>query len=306
MTSRPDDHRGLTRRDVIARAGATAVGATLLGGALAEGASAGASAVEPATVPLAFDAAIPGLTYLMVDATSFFPLVSANYRQVDDTVGTETNPPPSKNVAAPLNLTAGSVIRQINLTYHGTPTFKLMKRPVVGTVSTEVVSQPLASGGGVQTVSVAVDEPVDGTATYSLRFVMDATAESITAVSVGYLAAPSAYVPFTGPNPRALDTRAGPKYAPAVEHELDLAPFGAIGRAVVFNLTADQPSGIGYLSAYSADLPTWPGNSSLNYSTATPNIANGVITTLGAGGKIKLRAGEASTHVIVDVIGYLL
>ena len=75
---------------------------------------------------------------------------------------------------------------------------------------------------------------------------------------------------------------------------------------MAFNLTADQPEASATCRPSRPIIATWPGNSSLNYGPATPNIANGVICTLGAGNKIKVRCGEAATHVIVDVIGYLL
>ena len=91
---------------------------------------------------------------------------------------------------------------------------------------------------------------------------------------------------------------------PGQEVTIDLSTATPSGTAAVINLTADQPQGVGFLSAYSADI-AFPGTSNLNYSPAQPNIANGVIVTLGAGNKIKVRVGEAATDVIVDVVGYL-
>lgn len=304
MTTPPDDHGGLTRRQLIATAGATATGVAVLTAVLPTGPAGAAPAAAPTTSPLAFDPPVPGLTYVMIDAASFHPLVNANYRYVDDLTGAGGNPPPNIRFAAPLTLPQGAVIKQVNITSQGTPTFRLRRRPLAGTTSVDVLTEAL--GPGLASETITVDETVAGDATYSLEIVLGAPGDSVVGMAVGYVPPPSAFVPFTGPDPRALDTRSGLPLGPGAELTVDLAPYGALGRAVVANLTADQPGGTGYLSMYSADLAAWPGNSSLNYSPAIPNIANGVICTLGAGNGVKIRAGEAATHVILDVIGYLL
>ncbi len=124
--------------------------------------------------------------------------------------------------------------------------------------------------------------------------------------TVGY--SPASFAPWSLPpdQARVLDTRlAGGKFSPGEERVLDLSTKSPFGSAVVINLTADQPEGTGFLSAYSADI-SFPNTSALNYSTSTPNIANTTTVVLGSGNKIKIRCGEARTHVIADVVGYLL
>lgn len=83
---------------------------------------------------------------------------------------------------------------------------------------------------------------------------------------------------------------------------------GALGvpadaSAVIVNVTAVNPTVGGYLTAW----PTGdarPGTSNLNPRTgrAVPNLA---ILPLGAGGRISLFNFAGSTHVVVDVVGYV-
>lgn len=303
MTTTPDDQQGgLTRRQIIAGAGAAAAGAAVLGAGL----PGRAGAVAPAAVPLALDAPITGLTYINIDALGFRTAAAGtNGWYSDDTSGTGALNP-GYPLSAPLPLPVGSVIKQLNFAYQGTPVAFIYERPLITPQSPQAfVNQPLAAGGGPKTQTIAVDLTIKAGSTYAIRLNVD-PGDSIYGVTIGYMPPPQGFVPFTGSNPRALDTRSGAKIGAGEERTLDLTAFGAVGRAAVLNLTAADAGGYGYLSVYSADLAAWPGNSSLNYTTAGQTIANGVIATLGAGNKIKIRAGETSVHAVVDVIGYLL
>jgi len=72
--------------------------------------------------------------------------------------------------------------------------------------------------------------------------------------------------------------------------------------SVVLNITAADPGGWGYVTAY-PDGATRPNVSNVNYDSGRdrPNL---VVVTPGANGKVRLFVGEKSTHLIVDVFGY--
>ena len=110
---------------------------------------------------------------------------------------------------------------------------------------------------------------------------------------------------------RILDTRTGNGAPPAklgagATLRLQVTgrggiPGGAVG-AVVLNVTATEPSGVSFLTA-------WPGGtgrplaSNLNYG---PNqtVPNLVVVQVGAGGTVDLFNYAGSVHVIADVAGW--
>ena len=210
-----------------------------------------------------------------------------------------------------LDLPVGAVIKQINAVYQGQPIVSIRERDfadgcdhrrVHGSLIDDCVARRARSHH-----RVAIDPPltIKPACSYQLRFFCTA-GTSIMGATVGY--SPASFSAITPK--RVLDTRTGVggktgKVQPGEEVTVDLSGATPFGSAAVINLTADQPQGTGFLTVFSADL-TNPGTSNLNYSTATPNIANGAIVTMGAGNKIKIAAGVAATHVIVDVVGYLL
>ena len=80
--------------------------------------------------------------------------------------------------------------------------------------------------------------------------------------------------------------------------------------AAIITLTATETGGPGYLSVYSAAVPSpaageEPATSNLNFSGAGLSIAVGTQVAVDAGGSIKVTAGPAATEFIVDVVGYL-
>lgn len=50
----------------------------------------------------------------------------------------------------------------------------------------------------------------------------------------------------------------------------------------------------------------WPGNSSINWTSANENIANGVVTALDSSGRITIHGGASPTDVVIDRIGWLI
>jgi hypothetical protein len=309
MTTQPDDQQGgLTRRQIIAGAGAAAAGAAVLGTTLTAG-TAGAKA-PTGFAPRALDPAIAGLTYKAIDGVAFdvASINPAQRRIWQDITGAQPlNAPDSLYTS--LELPVGAVIKQINAVYQGQPIVSIRERNFATGAITNVFTPTsmTASPGGAfaSSTTVTPNVTIKPACTYQLVFFCSAGV-SIMGATVGFT--PYAFSPFAGAPAaaRVLDTRlAGGKFSAGEERVLDLSGATPIGTAVVLNLTADQPEGTGFLSAYSGDI-SFPNTSALNYSTATPNIANTTTVVLGAGNKIKIRCGEASTHVIVDVVGYLL
>lgn len=313
MTTHPDEQTsGLTRRHLIAGGAAAAAGAALIGTAVGTG-NAGAKA-PAAFAPQALDPAIAGLTYKAIDAAGLDVYANEgggagnNYRIYQDITGSQPIKP-NTGLYASLDLPVGAVIKQINAVYQNQPIVSIRERNFATGAITDIFTPTsmTASPGGAfaSSVDVTPNVVIKPACSYVLKFFCVAGC-SIMGATVGY--SPAAFAPFAGAPAaaRVLDTRvAGGKFDAGEERVLDLSGATPIGTAVVLNLTADQPEGTGFLSAYSADI-AFPGTSSLNYSPATPNIANTTTVVLGAGNKIKLRAGEARTHVIADVVGYLL
>jgi hypothetical protein len=116
------------------------------------------------------------------------------------------------------------------------------------------------------------------------------------------------YVPLV-PS-RAVDTRSGTgaNLGPVPSGgTIDVQVTGKGGvpatgvRAVVLNVTATQPTGIGYLTLFPTGAPR-PLASDLNFAAGEtrPNL---VVVQVGTGGKVSLYT-STQTHVIVDVFGW--
>ncbi len=78
-----------------------------------------------------------------------------------------------------------------------------------------------------------------------------------------------------------------------------VVPTGA--SAISMNLTSDQATGAGYVTAYPGD-GSFPLSSNLNFVAATP-VANAALVKLSASGTLNTFVNVA-THVIIDVNGY--
>ncbi|MGB8858560.1 MAG: hypothetical protein WCC60_04860 [Ilumatobacteraceae bacterium] len=82
--------------------------------------------------------------------------------------------------------------------------------------------------------------------------------------------------------------------------------------AVTYNLTATGTFGAGYCALYPANI-SWPGNSSINWSTSNQSIANGGTVSIGyldAPGQVEIYCGEAGqfvgTDFVLDITGYYI
>lgn len=72
--------------------------------------------------------------------------------------------------------------------------------------------------------------------------------------------------------------------------------------AAVINITAINPSGVGFITAYSCD-DEQPTASSLNYTPGS-NLGNEVVAGLSADGKVCMYT-SAATDMSIDVVGYI-
>jgi hypothetical protein len=81
-------------------------------------------------------------------------------------------------------------------------------------------------------------------------------------------------------------------------------PAGAKG--ILGNLTATEATGNGFALVWPVGQPQ-PATSNINYSvtTSTPAIANYFISAIDAAGKLNVMCSAASTHVLLDVFGFV-
>jgi len=124
-------------------------------------------------------------------------------------------------------------------------------------------------------------------------------------VTIGYTPPTQGFIPFGGADPRVLDTRkTGGPLQPGEERVINLGFAGA--RGAVVNLTVTNTGGGGgFVAVFPANI-AWPGNSSINWTSANENVANGVITALDSSGRIPIHGGAAPTDVVIDRIGWLI
>ncbi len=301
----------VSRRNLLLGAGAIA-GAAAGAGLLTNPASA-ASAPKRITLPTVsprpevLGAAIPGLTYVSIDAQQFFG--SGNEGRIyQDITGTQPFTYPGR-IWAGLHLPAGSVVYQLNVGYQGQPIAEISKRlvtqPNPATPPTQVFQKTLLAGPGgpfSSTENLATPVTIEANASYNVSFFCS-TGQSVFNVTIGYLPPTQSFVPLPAAvTPRIFDSRGGPKFAINEEKTVDLGIPGA--RTAIINLTVTETVGAGFVAVFPADV-TYPGNSSINWSGPNQDIANGVIVRVDSAGKIKVRASN-STHVVIDRIGYMI
>ncbi len=150
-----------------------------------------------------------------------------------------------------------------------------------------LVTSPLGTGGAVQ---LHVSQG-------SVGFVAD--------VLGYYTSSGSRYVPLT-PR-RILDTRTGTPVTGGADRSVTVAgrngvPVGAT--AVVVNATAVGASQPLNLEIYPSGNPPAPRTSTVSPQDGYP-VPDLVVMRLGTGGAINLSASSGSTHVVLDVVGYL-
>lgn len=294
------DASGLSRRTLIGGLGAA--GAIGLAGALG-----GATPVSAAgEVADAIEAPTPGLVYLPLDAFAFDVARTAStpHRLYQDLTGMQPSDAPN-SIFASLPIPIGSVVKKINVAYIGQPIIAITRRTFgTQTLADAMTLTSLPAQPNPATTTLTVDVPFTAGATYGMR-VFCSAGVSVFGMEIGYVPAAQAFVPFTGSPARIFDSRDTTRFNPDEERTIDLSSkLIATARAAVVNITATQTAGPGFVAAF-ADGTVYPGNSTVNFSSANLTVANGAVVTMTAG-KIKLRCGPAATHVLVDVIGSLL
>jgi hypothetical protein len=142
--------------------------------------------------------------------------------------------------------------------------------------------------------------------TYSLTVKALSNVGASPASNVRSITTPSALGTYTGVTPqRLVDTRqsvavaAGTSLAVGVTGQAGLPATDVA--AVTLNLTATDPAGAGYLTAYPCGSPP-PVASNVNY-VAGQTVANAVTVAVGTGGAVCVFS-FATSHVIVDVTGW--
>ena len=305
----------VSRRRLLTGAAAVVAGAGT-GVAMTGATNAGAPPLRAPDLS-ALNPVIAGLTYIGFDAFAFFPDLYPRVRRYDTLSGMGIDSQsPGNYLDAPISLPVGSVIRQINVAYQGTPIVDIGIRNLAS--NPNIVGTPiaisLAGGGGAQTQTIELDgsannrQPItiEANKTYTLRFFMTIGA-SIYGATIGYTPATQTFLPFDASNtdPRILDTRqVGGKLQPGEERTVALGFPGV--RSAVINLAITETEGAGgFVSVYPANI-AWPENASINWSAPNQNISNGVISAVDANAAIKIRAGAAATHVVIDRVGWFL
>jgi uncharacterized repeat protein (TIGR01451 family) len=186
---------------------------------------------------------------------------------------------------------------------------------------------------GTGPLNTTADLLVGGTATYSLTATASLTAlASLT--NTASVAVPAGLFDFVSANDSATDTdaRTGGSYytvAPCriVDTRLATGPWGgpalvsaaartftlagqcgvpANATAVSLTITATEPTAPGFLQILPTGVPV-STVSSINYGAGQTRANNGVFS-LGAGGEVDVRCGQASGSVqfIIDVSGYFI
>lgn len=221
--------------------------------------------------------------------------------QVDVQVAGRGGVPPTGAVAVVMNLTAADATAAGYLTAWPT-----------GQARPDASNLNLAPGEPRSNL-VIVGLGADGKV--SLRNADDSPSNrsvSVLADVVGWFDASSG---FTAVAPtRLLDTRSGNGVAAGVVvpgRQIDVVVRGRNGvpgnaTAVVANVTASDTAGPGYATVWPSGV-TRPGTSAVNWS-AGQTVANAVIATIGADGRVSLwNANDApafgTTHLLLDVTG---
>jgi hypothetical protein len=117
------------------------------------------------------------------------------------------------------------------------------------------------------------------------------------------------FVPL--PPARALDTRNPAFGTPMLTagRPLDYAPLGRVGlpqtgvSAVLYNVTATQSLGGGFVQVYPTGRGTPASSSNLNLDRAGQTIPNAALAATGTQGRTSIYS-SVGTHIILDVSGY--
>jgi hypothetical protein len=305
MTTESNHDRGLTRR-AFAGLG-IAAGAVAVTGFPEVPVVAGGTSVTPmGDVPDAYGAINPMLTYIQIDALAFNTYEYGESRYFVESTGVQSLNS-GHYLAAPIPIPCGSTIYQANVSYRSQPIVEIRLRDHITPTpyATPFQQNPPNSAGAAQVTYDISPGITVGNRKSALFAFYSSGGSALYGVTIGYTPPTQGFVPFAGATPRVLDTRAaGGPLQPGEERVIDLGLVGP--RGAVLNLTVTNTgAGGGYVAVFPANIG-WPGNSSINWTYANENVANGVTTALDASGHIRIRGGAAPTDVVIDRIGWLL
>src|SRR5258706_3205227 len=180
--------------------------------------------------------------------------------------------------------------------------------PVTGITSYSVTASPgganVVVGGG--TLSAIVSGLTDGTAyTFTVAATNSIGPGPASPASNAVVPGLGAYVPLVPA--RIMDTRSGSPLGPGQTLNITITGHGGVPAsgviAVVLNTTVTVPTVASYLTVWPTGVPR-PTTSNLNW-TAGKTVPNLVVVALGSGGQVSVFNGYGSTHVILDVEGYV-
>jgi hypothetical protein len=119
-----------------------------------------------------------------------------------------------------------------------------------------------------------------------------------------------ATIVLVSPPERIADTRADGTGKVSAAHPLDMFVGGLIGDGVVgalLNITVTETEGSGFLAATADNASSPNPTSNINWSATGQNLANlAIVPAVGTRG-ITIRAGgPGQTHVVVDLVGFLM
>jgi hypothetical protein len=295
----------LTRRGLLGGMGAAAGAAALGIGASAGPAAARPVPYEPDLDPAANEPLVAGLAYQMVDAVAFTPRDFDNaWPRVVNNLGAELGS--GGTLVASINVPVGAVLKQVTLYYlapsGSSMSASVQRKQFSGPYEDVSPTAPLPTGASLQPFTFGLNQTIDGNYTYAL-FVstVDAT-QFVGGMRIGYIPPPQSFVALTGV-PR-YDSRTGAGKLAAGEERVIGVGVPAGARAAVLNLTVTETEVAGFVAVFASNI-TWPGNSSVNWSTTGETVANAVIAPVGPDGKIKVLGGVNKTHIVIDTQGYL-
>jgi hypothetical protein len=262
------------------------------GGVSLSAASAGAG-----PVPRAAFTPMTGRAYDVIDPTMFRGGAVSKFG-VGGLTGTE--------LAAPINLPLGAVLEEIVLQYLAPtapgPTAELFKMTPGSIYGSVVPETTLPFGAGGLQMVTTLDEAIDGSASYMAFFIVRAAGQTVQGMRIGYRPPAAGFI-ANKPIPRVLDTRVSGGKLQNNEERVVATGIPTSALAAVINLTVTETEKGGFVAVFPANS-TWPGNSSINWSSSGQNLANSVITATDPTGHIRIRGGVNPTHVVIDVQGY--
>jgi hypothetical protein len=272
--------------------------------------------VAPSSVHLAATPRVVGLNYVTFSGWQVEPIGSTQTWARNGGFFRYVTNAAQGWCSVPLVLPVGSVIKEVEVygtTTAGSSAFVEIWQTIFAPENAVMLTQTaIPAGPGAYTVTVPANYTVNDTTQY-LPFIniLDTTigATHVGGVRIGYVGVPQtpAFVALN-PTPRVYNTRdtVGLTKLDVGEERTIALPVPVGVSAAVIQLTVTQTGTGGYVAVFPASAPSWPGNSSINWTAANSDVGNTVVSATSSDGKIKIRGGGTPTHVIIDVPGYLV